>query len=367
MGSAAVAVPVTITSCDKGSEQAPGTDRFDVIVIGAGMSGLSAARELVDHGKKVVVVEARDRVGGRMWTDRKATSIPVERGAELVHGPDVSTWPLIRGEKVATHELKIAVTRRSPSDPWRRGTPEPEGDFRVIAGYDQILRPLAKGLSIKLNTVIRKVEYGGNGVAVHAERDGKAVTFEARAAVITLPLGVLRSGDVEFSPELPAAKTEALRTAEYHPACKVLMEFATPVLPMDADYVLRLPSNPAALWNASASVPGFAGQVIAGWSEGEPARELLAMPAKVRHAQVLKAVRMAADKPDLMYTKVIEHDWAKDPFSQGAYPLDVPDEDEIYKPVKDKLFWAGVVTPQIDLSFDSGRQTASEVIKHLST
>ncbi|MET8981136.1 NAD(P)/FAD-dependent oxidoreductase [Streptomyces sp. NPDC004539] len=358
---------MTITSCGKGSGQtAGGTDGFDVVVIGAGVSGLTAARELTDRGKRVVVVEARDRIGGRMWTDRKAASIPVERGAELVHGPDVSTWPLIRGEKVATHEMKIAVEYRGASAPWRRITPEPEGDFRVIGGYDQILRPLSKGLSIQLNTVVRKVEYGGDGVTVRAEKDGKAVAFEARTAVITLPLGVLRGGDVEFSPELPAAKTEAMRTAEYHPACKVLMEFAAPVLPMDADYVERVPANPATLWNASADVPGFAGQIVAGWSEGDPARELLAMPAEARHAQVLKAVRIAADQPGLTYRRVIEHDWVKDPFSRGAYPLDVPDEDEIYKPVQDKLFWAGVVTPQIDLSYESGRQTASEVLERLS-
>lgn len=366
-GAAAAAVPVMITSCGKASGQAPGgADSLDVIVIGAGVSGLAAAHDLVDRGKKVVVVEARDRIGGRMWTDRSAASIPVERGAELVHGPDASTWPLIRGEGVATHEMKIAVTRRSPSAPWRRIPPEPAGDFRVIGGYHQILRPLSKGLAIKLNTVVQKIEYGGDGVTVRADRAGTAVTFQARAAVITLPLGVLRSGNVKFSPELPAAKTEALDAAEYHPACKVLMEFATPVLPMNADYVERLPANPSTLWNASASVPGFAGQVVAGWSEGDPARELLALPAKVRHQRVLEAVRIAADRPDLMYSKVIEHDWVNDPFAQGAYPLEVPEEEEIYSPVKDKLFWAGVVTPQIDLSLDSGRQAAADVLERLS-
>lgn len=58
----------------------------DVIVIGAGMAGLSAAAELQRHGKRVVVLEARNRIGGRIWTDR-SLGIPVEMGASWIHGP----------------------------------------------------------------------------------------------------------------------------------------------------------------------------------------------------------------------------------------------------------------------------------------
>ncbi|MBP2320411.1 monoamine oxidase [Kibdelosporangium banguiense] len=362
----AVAVPVTIRSGAANAAPSPGTVApLDAIVLGAGMAGLAAARDLADRGKNVVVLEARDRIGGRMWTDRGAASIPVERGAELVHGADISTWPLIRGQGLATHEMKIAITRRDPGDPWEQIPPEPAGDFRVIGGYDQILRPLTGGLTIQLNTVIRQIEYGGDGVVVRADQAGTAVTFQARAAVVALPLGVLRSGDVTFSPALPEAKVAAMAAVRYHSACKVLLEFPKPVLPLNADNVVRLPGNPDTLWNSSTSVPGFTGQVVTGWSEGDAARELLALPAEARHKQVLEVVRAAAGEPNLMYSKVIEHDWVNDPFARGAYPLDVPGEDEIYRPVNDKLFWAGVVTPQIDLSYDSGRKAATELLQRL--
>lgn len=63
-----------------------------VLVVGAGMAGLSAAHELRQRGMDAVVVEARDRLGGRTWTDFGFADVPVELGAEFIHGPNVSTW-----------------------------------------------------------------------------------------------------------------------------------------------------------------------------------------------------------------------------------------------------------------------------------
>ena len=54
-----------------------------VIVIGAGFAGLAAATELADRGVDVLVLEARDRVGGRVWSDRAGGAV-IERGAEFV-------------------------------------------------------------------------------------------------------------------------------------------------------------------------------------------------------------------------------------------------------------------------------------------
>jgi monoamine oxidase len=59
----------------------------EVLVVGAGAAGLSAARTLHGKGVDVVVLEARDRVGGRVWTIRDTNAVvPIELGAEFVHG-----------------------------------------------------------------------------------------------------------------------------------------------------------------------------------------------------------------------------------------------------------------------------------------
>jgi monoamine oxidase len=72
------------------------TDSSSTLVIGAGAAGLAAARLLHDQGHDVTVLEARDRVGGRVHTSYDLASHPVELGAEFVHGENVCTWQLIR-------------------------------------------------------------------------------------------------------------------------------------------------------------------------------------------------------------------------------------------------------------------------------
>src|SRR6516165_12455032 len=59
----------------------------DVIVIGAGAAGLVAAGDLLQAGRRVTLLEARDRIGGRIWTRREpGVAVPIELGAEFIHG-----------------------------------------------------------------------------------------------------------------------------------------------------------------------------------------------------------------------------------------------------------------------------------------
>lgn len=68
---------------------------LDGIVIGAGAAGLAAARLLHDEGRSVLIIEARDRIGGRIWTDHRFAGFPVELGAEFIHGDGAVTHALL--------------------------------------------------------------------------------------------------------------------------------------------------------------------------------------------------------------------------------------------------------------------------------
>ena len=67
-----------------------------IIVIGAGAAGLAAAQFLRNQRQEVIVLEARDRIGGRVHTDYDFAPFPVELGAEYIHGENVSTFDIER-------------------------------------------------------------------------------------------------------------------------------------------------------------------------------------------------------------------------------------------------------------------------------
>jgi monoamine oxidase len=83
---------------------------YDILVIGAGAAGLAAACALARAGRRVAIVEARDRVGGRIHTahftiPESSDTLPIELGAEFIHGLPPVSWDLVRRAELATIEL----------------------------------------------------------------------------------------------------------------------------------------------------------------------------------------------------------------------------------------------------------------------
>ena len=83
----------------------------DVVVLGAGMAGLAAARALAERGVRVLVLEAQQRVGGRILSQRAEGGGVVELGAEFVHGRPPELWALIHESGVKTVEREGIMLR----------------------------------------------------------------------------------------------------------------------------------------------------------------------------------------------------------------------------------------------------------------
>jgi monoamine oxidase len=96
--------------------------RSDVIVIGAGAAGLAAAEALSRGGASVVVLEARARAGGRIWTRRmRGWPLPIELGAEFVHGKNDDLFELARPAGLLIDRLPD-VHFESAGSRWRRSS-----------------------------------------------------------------------------------------------------------------------------------------------------------------------------------------------------------------------------------------------------
>src|SRR5687768_7483560 len=81
--------------------------RRDVIIIGAGAAGLAAARVLRDAGADFLVIEARERIGGRIFTVQDSRcAIPIELGAEFVHGSAEETMEIVQAAHLQAIDIE---------------------------------------------------------------------------------------------------------------------------------------------------------------------------------------------------------------------------------------------------------------------
>ena len=97
-----------------------GKGRYDVVVVGAGAAGLAAAAELSRAGASVVVLEARPRIGGRVFTRRiRGWPLPIELGAEFVHGRNEVILGIAREAGLLVDRLS-SVHAEATGDGWKR-------------------------------------------------------------------------------------------------------------------------------------------------------------------------------------------------------------------------------------------------------
>jgi monoamine oxidase len=101
--------------------------RGEVVVVGAGAAGLAAAGDLLDAGFDPIILEARDRVGGRVFTQHAADAVvPIELGAEFIHGSAATIFDLARKHGLRVVDIadcryqKLAKRLAPARDFWRR-------------------------------------------------------------------------------------------------------------------------------------------------------------------------------------------------------------------------------------------------------
>ncbi|WP_420538883.1 flavin monoamine oxidase family protein [Paenibacillus polymyxa] len=183
-----------------------------VIIVGAGLSGLRAASLLTAHGIECIVLESRDRIGGRVLT------------LEVLDNPELGkfdlgpTWFWPRSEKIITqltkelgletfnqfNEGRMLLERSQHETPQQHLLPEGamEPSLRFVGGVQSLIEALSATLpsgAIQLNTCVTSIHQEEDGT-ISLEANGKK--FYTTAVIIAIPPRLVEK-NIKFEPELP--------------------------------------------------------------------------------------------------------------------------------------------------------------------
>lgn len=403
-------------------------ERVDTVVVGAGVAGLTAARLLRDAGRTVVVLEARDRVGGRVHTDR--TDGATDLGASWIHGVDgspvaaaaaafgmrtveftvggyqVDSRPIAyygsdgrrlsdeaaRAFAADVHAVDAAlpevIAASAPEASYREVTEEVlarqgwdteraqrvreylehraeeqygawiedlaahgldddqiDGDEVVFPdGYGVLPERLAQGLDVRLDHVVTAVDWT-DGVLVHTGRG----VFAGDTAVVTLPVGVLRSGAVDIVPPLPSANAAALGRLRMNAFEKVFLRFAERFWDGGV-YAVRQQGPESRWWHSWYDVTAAHGEpTLLTFAAGPAATATRDWGDERVVASVMAQLRRLYGDgvPDPL--GVHRTAWQDDPFSHGSYAYmalgsTTADHDDLATPIGGVLHLAGEAT-----------------------
>jgi monoamine oxidase len=107
------------------------------------------------------------------------------------------------------------------------------GDVILPEGYDQLIDYLAEGMDVRFNTVVNAVSYDETGVVVGSNQGD----FMAERVIVTVAVGVLQSGDIQFEPALPASKQRAIDNLAMGTLNKIWMIFSYAFWDTDKDTI----------------------------------------------------------------------------------------------------------------------------------
>jgi len=259
---------------------------YDIIVVGAGVAGLAAADRLLRAGKRVLVLEGRDRIGGRAFTDTTTFRRPFDHGCHWLHSPEENPFTrladahgFVYAREAAPAGIYVDGVRLAPDDE-RSAVDFRERTFAAIrrAGSDGADRPVSEfidrdhpaaayaarafaakmGIEPRHASALDFAHYhwigedrpvrDGFGALIHRCFAGVPVTLSARVrridwpgararvvsdtgaaeaarVLLTVSTGVLREEAIAFTPRLPDWKLKAIEALPMARALKVGLEF----------------------------------------------------------------------------------------------------------------------------------------------
>ncbi len=374
-----------------------------VIIIGAGVAGLSAGQALRSAGITPFILEARDRIGGRIHTDH--TYGPLELGAEFIHGEQATTWEVVRATQLATivwgSDRHFAIEGQCvpANDQFGARVAQLYGAAYAYSGADCTVEQLLGSLAppddpaarmalrwlanvegadpqrLSALAVAREHVQSTNGATnfhlvggydavaqalaaglniqcgspvqqIAWNSNGAIITlasgaqFSARRVIVTAPLGVLQADLPAFDPPLPADKRAAINALAMGQVSKLALWFDRQLWP---DFsVLSTDGRVATWW----PVETTGTPALMGYTGGPAALALAALgEAGAIATGLAELAQLFGPEVHRAYLGGRLADWSREPWSRGAYsytPVGAADARAVLAaPVEDVLYFAG--------------------------
>jgi monoamine oxidase len=218
------------------------------------------------------------------------------------------------------------------------------GDVIFLEGYDQIVTHLAQGLDIRLEHRVEELDYQ-LGVSVLTNQG----VFHADQAIVTLPLGVLKGGRVQFSPPLPKKKQAAIDRLGVGVLNPTYLRFPHAFWPKEPEILNYMPREKGH-WAEWFNIYHYTDQpILLGYNAGNYGREVEAKSDQEIVGEAMGVLRTmygaAIPDPEAWYITR----WGVDPFAGGSYSFNAvgtsgKTRKQLAKPVQDRLFFAGEAT-----------------------
>ena len=385
----------------------------EVAIIGGGAAGVAAGRHLHDAGIDCLIVEARNRLGGRAFTETHA-GFPIDLGCGWLHSADKNEWTRIaqaQGREIDKtpppwarsslgfrmgeqqdyrkafdeFEERISEFASSGKDVFVAAALEPGGrwngligavvtfisggeatevsardyenyahtdvNWRVVEGYGATIAKHGDGVPVVFDSPVRRIDHGGKRLKIETAKG----IITADRVIITLPTTVMAKMESLFAPALPE-KIEAARNLPLGLDDKLFIALDRPE---EFEKDSRLFGAKDDSKTAAYHIRPFGRAMIEGFFGGGNAREL---EAAGEGAFFDFAVAELCEILGHNFAKRLKpihiHHWGADPFARGAYSYAVPGKVDcratLAAPVDSRLFFAGEACSKHDYSTAHG-------------
>ncbi len=227
--------------------------------------------------------------------------------------------------------------------------------------FDDVLQ------KVVYNTRIVSLDYSGGKILMHDEND---VLYETDRVILTVPISVLKDGDISFTPELPANKVAALNKIGFDRTIKIILKFDERVWPSNTGSIYGNGYVPQ-YWPTAAGGRSTTDNVLTGFVSGEKAEQLAALGADIIPTLLIELDNLLGDASSHYVDHVIQ-DWGDEPFIRGGFSYAVPGtgsaRETIALPIAGKIFFAGEAThtdghhATVHGAMETGLRAVSEIL-----